>query len=240
MLKIVCTMWHYIARKRHRLPVVLVLILGVAMNKFIKEAPFWIPLLGTPLNDTKENIFYFSPIVWICVNAILLYAAVDCLWTAWKHMFTYVRLKGFSFRKAYTALFLFNMSISVTLVLTLLILSFILSLAVGNAIPWSRSEIPSLAAMLVLWLLGTSFSFWLAWLISVVAKNVYIGLISAFALLIASGYTLPNGLWLPGTQWIYGAHIMSGGPSFMESTIYLAILIIAEFLGGYRFIERAR
>lgn len=234
MMKMILTIWYYIARKTYRLPVVLISLLGIAMNRFMKETPFWIPLLGTPLDDSKNGISYFSPYIWIFINSILLYVAVDCLWTIWKYVVIHMRLKGISLCKVYTTMFILNAIISVTLVFTVLILSLILSFALGNSV---NSDIPDLVAMLILWILGTSFSSWMTLLISLVAKNVYIGLISTFAMIIASGYTFPNHLWLPGTQWIYGAHIMQDGPSFIESTIYLTILIIAEFLIGYKIIR---
>jgi len=234
MMKIILNIWYYIAKKTYRLPIVLLISLGIVMNSFIKEAPFWIPLLGTPLNDSKNGIYYFSPYIWIFINSILLYGAVDCLWTIWKFAAIHMRLKGISLCKVYTAMFILNVIISVTLVVTVLIISLILSFALGNS---ANSNIPDLVAMLILWILGTSFSFWMTLLIILVVKNVYIGLIGAFAMIIASGYTFPNYLWLPGTQWIYGAHIMYGGLSFMESTIYLVILIIAEFLIGYKIIR---
>jgi len=234
MMKMILTIWYYMARRTYRLPVVLIILLGIAMNRFKKEAPFWIPLLGTPLDDSKNSISYFSPYIWICINSILLYVAVDCLWTIWKYVFIYMRLKGISLFKGYTTMFILNVIISVTLVLTVLILSLILSFALGNS---AHSNISDLVAMLILWILGTSFSSWMTLLISLVVKNVYIGLMGAFAMIIASGYTFPIHLRLPGTQWIYGAHIILGGPSFMESTIYLATLIIAEFLIGYKIIR---
>lgn len=216
------------------LPVVLIFLLGIVMNRFIKEAPFWIPLLGTPLDDSKNGISYFSPYIWICINSILLYVGIDCLWTVWKHVVINMRLKGISLFKGYITMFILNVIISATLVLTVLILSAILSFALGN---YTHSNISDLVTMLMLWILGISFSSWMALIIILITKNVYMGLVGAFVMIIASGYTFPYLLWLPGTQWIYGAHIMQNGPSFMESTIYLAIVIIAEFFIGYKIIR---
>lgn len=230
--------WYYIVKKKYRLPVILLSVIGIIMNKFMKETPFWIPMFGTPLNDIKNNIFYISPFIWVCINSIFLYVAVDCLWTVWRHLYIHLKLKGFSLYKVYTFIFIFSVAISVTLVFTMLIISLILSFVVGNS-AYFRSEIHDFVTMLILWIFGTSFLFWMTFIISLVVKNVYLGLLSSFTLIITSGYAFPNYLFLPGIQWIYGAHIMQGGPSFMESTIYLAILLMTEFLIGYKIISNS-
>lgn len=219
------TLWRSALHRRNWLFAVGVLILmDIAAVGSSGNAAFWIATIGTP----DYGVYGFS-FIWIVVNALFNWIAIDWLWHSWSIWSVHWRVKGWSTLRSWRVLWRFGLSNSIALVVLNLLICLLLSLlmrrslGVGNWTP--------MAPMVTLWFLGITAMSWLSFLVSAIFRNAYVGYMAASVVVLFSGYGFPYLLWTPGAQWMYGAHQVAGSPSYLDSFAYLVLLNAVLGLG---------
>ena len=190
-----------------------------------RGAPFWIAALGTP--DYGVYVFSF---IWIVVNTVFNWIAIDWLWHTWSIWSVHWRLKGWSTQRSWRVLWRFALSSSTALVLFNLVVCALVSLLVRRSL--GTGDWTHMVPMAALWVLGINAMSWLSFLLGVFFRNPYVGYVAASAVVLFSGYGFPHILWSPGAQWMYGAHQTAGSPSYLDSFVYLALLNAALGVGA--------
>ncbi|MCY0894595.1 MAG: hypothetical protein OWR52_14010 [Acidibacillus sp.] len=233
MTKWLAVVWYYTLKKQRLVLIIIAILTGSIVSRSMKGLPFWIPMLGAPFidtnNDTSNTLLYD----WLFVNSLFLYVSIDSQWLIWRGFFMHLRLKGIRPFTVYAVAFLMNVLIPLSLIFIVLLISSIVSVTRGDISLYQFDRL-HFVYMLLLWVLGATFSGWLALLIALLTNNIYYGYMMTCVLLIVSVLTYPFFLWLPGSQWIYGAHFIHGGPTYIVSVLYLSILVLAEFIIGYK------